>query len=209
MAMVECPSISETILGLTFRESKSVAHVCLRSWKRIDGRSARLSRALRERLRRLEGLTMPPTSLANTRPPGRYREPTRSISSSCRVRCPLRASTAPSVSPTARRLFFVLGGPTETLPPSLVSVWETRSRASSKVYIFPPQGQELTLSQAGGDRQHVKGFEAVAAGCVQKRAGLVGGERPDLLLLALGQFDALGGVAGYQAVGDRLIEGFL
>ena len=31
MAMVECPSISETIFGFTLRVSSSVAHVCLRS----------------------------------------------------------------------------------------------------------------------------------------------------------------------------------
>src|SRR5918998_2631201 len=55
MAMVECPSISETILGLTFWDSRSMAHVCLKSWKRIGGRPARLSGALREWLRRFEG----------------------------------------------------------------------------------------------------------------------------------------------------------
>ena len=35
MAMVACPSISETILGLTFLARSSVAHVWRRSWKRI------------------------------------------------------------------------------------------------------------------------------------------------------------------------------
>lgn len=53
--MEECPSISEKILGLSLRESGSVAHVCLRPWKRMGGRSARPSRALRERVRRLDG----------------------------------------------------------------------------------------------------------------------------------------------------------
>ena len=72
--MDECPSISETILGLTFRESKCVAHMCLGSWKRIVGMLARLSGAFRERLRRWDGLTMPRTSLANAKPPERYRE---------------------------------------------------------------------------------------------------------------------------------------
>jgi len=35
--MEACPSISETILGLIFLDSSSVAHVCRRSWKRICG----------------------------------------------------------------------------------------------------------------------------------------------------------------------------
>jgi hypothetical protein len=34
MAMEECPSLSETILGLTFIESRCVAQVCLVSWNR-------------------------------------------------------------------------------------------------------------------------------------------------------------------------------
>ena len=45
--MVECPSISETTFGLTFLVSSSVAHVCRRSWKRICGSPARLSRGLK------------------------------------------------------------------------------------------------------------------------------------------------------------------
>jgi hypothetical protein len=51
-----CPSISETILGLTSLPSSSVAHVCRRSWKRIGRSPASLSSGLKERLRRLEGL---------------------------------------------------------------------------------------------------------------------------------------------------------
>ncbi len=55
----------------------------------------------------------------------------------------------------------------------------------------------------------MEGFEAVAAGRDQKRAGLVRGERADLLLLALRQPDTLGGVAWDKAVGDRLVERLL
>jgi hypothetical protein len=47
MAMLAWPSISETTLGFTFLESKSVAHVCRRSWKRISGKPARLSKGLK------------------------------------------------------------------------------------------------------------------------------------------------------------------
>jgi hypothetical protein len=78
MAMVACPSISETILGLTFLDSSSVAHVCRRSWKRIFGSPARLSRGLKRwvvKSRRSKGS---PTSEANMRPFSRHREPTLS-----------------------------------------------------------------------------------------------------------------------------------
>jgi hypothetical protein len=47
MAMVACPNISETTLGLTFFVSSRVAHVCLRSWKRIFGSPACLSKGLK------------------------------------------------------------------------------------------------------------------------------------------------------------------
>ena len=57
--MVACPSISETILGLTFLDSSRVAHVCRRSWNRVSGGSPALRRSLaNERLRRLDGLMM-------------------------------------------------------------------------------------------------------------------------------------------------------
>jgi hypothetical protein len=46
MAIVECPSISDTIFGFTLRVSSSVAHVCRRSWKRISGSPARFSGGL-------------------------------------------------------------------------------------------------------------------------------------------------------------------
>ena len=41
------PSISETILGLTFSDKSSVAQVCRTSWKRICGNPARLSKGLK------------------------------------------------------------------------------------------------------------------------------------------------------------------
>ena len=46
MAMVAWPSISETILGLTFLVRSSVAHVWRRSWNLISGNCARLRSAL-------------------------------------------------------------------------------------------------------------------------------------------------------------------
>jgi hypothetical protein len=44
--MLELPSISETTLGLTFFVSSSVAHVCLRSWKRVVSGSFALEKRL-------------------------------------------------------------------------------------------------------------------------------------------------------------------
>ena len=61
--MVECPSISETIFGFTLRVS-SVAHVCLRSWKRISGSPTRFSSGLNERRARLWRLMGSPVSEA-------------------------------------------------------------------------------------------------------------------------------------------------
>jgi hypothetical protein len=42
MAMLECPSISETILGCPPFASSSVAQVCLRSWNLMSGSPTRL-----------------------------------------------------------------------------------------------------------------------------------------------------------------------
>ena len=41
--MEECPSLSLTIFGCTSFVRRSVAQVCLRSWKRSSGSPARLS----------------------------------------------------------------------------------------------------------------------------------------------------------------------
>lgn len=71
IAVLACPSISETTLGSTFLDSRSAAHACRRSWKRMStGRPARSRTRANERLRRFEGLMIPPVSLAKTRPPG-------------------------------------------------------------------------------------------------------------------------------------------
>jgi len=72
--MVACPSISETIFGLTFRDSKSVAQVWRRSWKRTPElrceSPARSRSRAKERLRRFEGLMMLPAAPAKMSPPG-------------------------------------------------------------------------------------------------------------------------------------------
>ena len=68
MATEACPSSSWTNFGWMFLWNSSEAQVCRRSWKVMRGRSAFLSSGAKERLRRLEGLMMPPRSPAKTRP---------------------------------------------------------------------------------------------------------------------------------------------
>jgi hypothetical protein len=48
IAMLACPSISETTFALTIFESMRVAQVWRRSWKRISGSPVRLRRGLNE-----------------------------------------------------------------------------------------------------------------------------------------------------------------
>jgi hypothetical protein len=67
IAIVAWPSISETILGLTFLARSSVAQVWRRSWKRIRGSWALLSSGAKDRFLRLEGFTSVPFSVAKTR----------------------------------------------------------------------------------------------------------------------------------------------
>src|SRR5215217_4947812 len=77
MAMVECPSISETIFGFTLRVSSSVAHVCRRSWKRISGSPARFRSGLNFCFVTARLSSGSPVSDANIRPsasPGLHRE---------------------------------------------------------------------------------------------------------------------------------------
>ncbi len=119
MDTVAWPSTSETILGLTFFRSRSVAQVCRRSWKRtfatpVRSRSARQRRATRWRSKGS------PTSEANTNPFSSSGTRPSSISRCWRSRCLLRASVAPPVSFTDRRLLLVLGA-ARTGPPLVVT----------------------------------------------------------------------------------------
>jgi hypothetical protein len=68
MAMVACPSISETSFGLTLLPSRRVAQVCLRSWNRMVGRAAFLRSGVKDRSLRLEGCSSVPLCVAKTSP---------------------------------------------------------------------------------------------------------------------------------------------
>ena len=59
---------SWTNFGWTFLWKGSEAHACRRSWKVMRGRSAFTSSGAKERLRKLEGLMMPPRSPLKTEP---------------------------------------------------------------------------------------------------------------------------------------------
>ncbi len=68
--MEACPCISETTFALTPSPKSSVALVCLRSWNRRFPRTPESALTGRkERLRRFDGLTGEPVSLAKTSPP--------------------------------------------------------------------------------------------------------------------------------------------
>jgi hypothetical protein len=73
--MLACPDISETTFGFTFLESKSVAHVCQRSWKRISGKPARLSKGLKRRAVMCWRESGSPLSEAKIRPFSLHRPP--------------------------------------------------------------------------------------------------------------------------------------
>ena len=75
MAIVACPSISETIFGFTLRVRSSVAQVCRRSWKRISGRPACFSSGLNFSAVTARLSRGSPVSDANIRPFSLHREP--------------------------------------------------------------------------------------------------------------------------------------
>ena len=65
--------------GVQNSESKSVAQVCRRSWKRISGKPARLSKGLRRWAVTRWRESGSPLSEAKMRPFSRHRSPDRSI----------------------------------------------------------------------------------------------------------------------------------
>jgi hypothetical protein len=67
IGMFACPSISETILGWTPCVRRSVAHVCLRSWKRMSGKPAFLSNGFQCLWWKLSASAGSPLALGSTR----------------------------------------------------------------------------------------------------------------------------------------------
>jgi len=118
MAMVECPRNSWTNLAWTPLDSRIVAQVWRRSWKRTRERPARSSNGLNERCARLWRLSGVPISVANTRPFSCHESPARSISLSCRVKWQVKASRVVWESFTVRRLLAVFVPLTRSTPAS-------------------------------------------------------------------------------------------
>src|SRR5215212_2339678 len=119
MEMFACPSISCTIFGWVTLDKRSVAHVCLRSWNLMRGKSARSRSGLNERYVRLPTSTGVPTVEVNTKLVSCHKEPALVRSPFCDALWPSKATTAVAVSLTTRALPR-LGAEKES--PSLVRV---------------------------------------------------------------------------------------
>src|SRR5919112_3803588 len=80
-----------------------------------------------------------------------------------------------------------------------------------EVHVVPLQPEQLSLTEAGVYRQHVEGFEAVP-GLVRhlkQEIGLLWRERVNLFAGRLRWLHGLGGIAGYQSIHHRLLEGLV
>src|SRR3712207_3028370 len=171
MAMFECPSISETTLGLTFSESKSVAHVCLRSWKRKCGRPA-----LEQRLEPARGEVAAVERRARL---GGEHEPVLVPQGAGPIYLPqlalqgalegFRGRTRQAHAPAAA---LGLGG--DQLGASLRRGQGAPylKRPGFEVDVVPLEPEQLALPEPGVDGEHVEGFEAVSAGRVEQHLDL-------------------------------------
>jgi hypothetical protein len=97
-------------LACTSLLSNRVAHVCLRSWKRISGRPAFRSRGLKERVTSSWRPNGVPTRVVNTSPLSSHSPASLVFSASWLLRCLLRALFATSGSLMERFPLTVFGG---------------------------------------------------------------------------------------------------
>src|SRR5215203_2801812 len=81
--------------------------------------------------------------------------------------------------------------------------FEGRIRAF-KIHVFPLEGQEFALPQAGGDGQYIEGLHTVAFYRVEERPYLISGEGLHLLSAGLWRLHGRGGVAWDQTVVSSL-----
>src|SRR4051794_15683541 len=159
MAMLAWPSISETILGLTFFSSSSVAQVCRRSWKRIFDTPTQ-SRSFRQwRVMRWRSKGSPISEVTITRSPASGAQPLylpplalqMASEPNCGALGELHGSAATSgLRRCQNRASF---GPNERAP--------HLQHSRFQIYVVPLEGQQLTLLQSGVYSQHVERFEAV------------------------------------------------
>jgi hypothetical protein len=85
--------------------------------------------------------------------------------------------------------------------------FERRIRAF-EIHVFPLEGQELALPQAGGDGQYIESLHTVAFDSFEERPHLIPGEGPHLLSAGLRRLYGRGGVAWDQTVVSSLFERF-
>src|SRR5215218_4416393 len=166
---------------------------------------ARLSRGLKERLRRLEGLMRVPLSVAKTSPPGWWREPIRSISASCRSRWPLRASVATPVSRTLRLALGCFEVSQNRFAALSYEGMSQAEHAALKIHVLPLEAQEFAFPHAGVDGQHIEGFEPIPARRFEQDLCLLPIEGRNLFALDLRRLDGFADIAGDQTVKYRLL----
>jgi hypothetical protein len=75
-----------------------------------------------------------------------------------------------------------------------------------KIHIFPLEGQEFALPQAGGDGNDVEGLHTVALDCIEERPHLIPREGLHLLSAGLWRLHGRSGVAWDQTVVSSLFE---
>src|SRR5918993_4239546 len=79
-------------------------------------------------------------------------------------------------------------------------------RPGLKVNVAPLEAEQLALTQPGMDGEDVERFEPVVPHGLEQYLHLLCGQRSYLLLPHLWRLNRFGGVAGYEAVGDGLLE---
>src|SRR5919112_1177774 len=75
-----------------------------------------------------------------------------------------------------------------------------------EIHVFPLDGQELALPQAGGDGQYVEGFHSVSLDRIEECPHLIPGEGLHLLSAGLWRFHGRGGIAWDQAIVSSQFE---
>src|SRR5829696_1950903 len=121
----------------------------------------------------------------------------------------LRVSS--SVAHVFRRSWKRFSGSPARFSSGLNFSFVTLEGAVVGVHVVPLQPEQLSLTEAGVYRQHVEGFESVPGlmRCLEQELGLLRRERVHLFAGRLRWLHGLGGIPGYQAVHNRLLEGLV
>lgn len=121
----------------------------------------------------------------------------------------------PQPYPLLQLLFPVVsegfyGRPGELYSPAAASGLRTLDPhyTGFKVYVFPPERQQLALPEPRVYRDDVEGFKPVSgfSGRFEKHAGLFGGEGGDILLRDFRWVYGFGGITRDEALPERLFQ---